>query len=180
MKRFLTTATLSLSLTFATMSLAHAAKPSAESLVKLQEVSLMNSQFKKMASMNDDLLNNVIQSELQQLKDDEITPEQLERIKEVIATYSKKINQEMFTPEIQNQLIERFIATAGEYYTQKEVDAMIDFYSSDLGKSIVEKQGVVAQAYMTDIMPTIIEHAHKVQEKYHPQMIDELSKIIKK
>ncbi len=57
-----------------------------------------------------------------------------------------------------NQLIvNAYVESAKQHYSQKEVDAMITFYSSEVGQSILSKQSIVMQSYMEIIRRSVAE-----------------------
>lgn len=61
------------------------------------------------------------------------------------------------TEDFNQQIIKAYTKSAKQHYTQQEVDAMIAFYSSDVGQSIITKQPAVVETYMQALMLSIAE-----------------------
>lgn len=64
-----------------------------------------------------------------------------------------------FTQSIIEVYLKSYITVVKRHYTQQEVDAMIAFYSSDLGQSIVDKQALVAKDYIMKFESDFISFA---------------------
>lgn len=129
-----------------------AAVPTDASLAKLIEVTKVIEQLDETFSieqMNDmfngDSTESIAQETLAPLADE--------------AIQSNKVDDEGL--EYFNQLFvesykKAYIKAAKKHYNQQEVDALIDFYSSDIGRGIASKQSVFAKDYIAGFEANII------------------------
>ena len=86
-----------------------------------------------------------------------ISTEQRAQIEAVIQNAWQKY-QERLTgdAELRKTVFASFQQLAQKYYTQQEVDALIGFYDSPLGQSILDKQGVMLGEFMQSV-PAIVD-----------------------
>lgn len=153
-----------------------ASQPTTESLVKLMEVVKIDQMFEEMGSQNDMMIEDMIEYEL--ASDEDLTDEQKTRISATATKYISEMNKGYFEGKMRDTIVNEFVKAAQKHYTQKEVDAQIEFYSSNIGQNIVSKQSAVMQDYMTAIMPTMMEYAQKQSEETMPQMMDDIYEIM--
>ncbi|WP_230656106.1 DUF2059 domain-containing protein [Psychrobacter sp. I-STPA10] len=156
---------------------AQAATPTDASITKLMQVMHMSEMMEHMLGSKSDMIQSMVQAQIQKSDTTPITPAQRQQINNIV---DKNISQMLAKIEPQvNQLAQKgFIDAAKQYYTQQEVDAQIEFYSSAVGQSIVEKQPEVMQAYMVNIMPEIMGIMDKQMQVTMPVMIKELDAVI--
>lgn len=128
---------------------------SAESVQKMMRVMKFESQYDSalgstLQMMRDQMVNSIP-------KHANISTEQRAQIEAVIQNAWQKY-QERLTgdPELRASVFARFQQLAQKYYTQQEVDALIGFYDSPLGQSILDKQGVMLGEFMQSV-PVIVD-----------------------
>lgn len=78
-----------------------------------------------------------------------------------------------FTQSIIENYLKSYITVAKRHYTQQEVDAMIAFYSTDIGQSIVDKQAMVAEDYIMKFESDLISFAIQDNENLMDKEIDD-------
>ena len=128
---------------------------SAESVQKMMRVMKMESEFDNSISsmlqmMRDQMVNSIP-------KHANISTEQRAQIEAVIQNAWQKY-QERLTgdAELRKTVFVSFQQLAQKHYTQQEVDALIGFYDSPLGQSILDKQGVMLGEFMQSV-PAIVD-----------------------
>ena len=126
---------------------------SVESVQKMMRVMKVESQY-------DSALGSMLQMMRDQMvnsKHANISTEQRVQIEAVIRNAWQKY-QERLTgdPELRASVFARFQQLAQKHYTQQEVDALIGFYDSPLGQSILDKQGVMLGEFMQSV-PAIVD-----------------------
>ena len=128
---------------------------SAESVQKMMRVMKMESQFDNSISsmlqmMRDQMVNSIP-------KHANISTEQRVQIEAVIRNAWQKYQERLTSdPELHASVFARFQQLAQKHYTQQEVDALIGFYDSPLGQSILDKQGVMLGEFMQSV-PAIVD-----------------------
>ena len=55
------------------------------------------------------------------------------RFKDIVSKYSKEMTNNSDRESVNQQVIKVYMETAKQHFDQKEVDAQIAFYSSDVG-----------------------------------------------
>ena len=136
---------------------AHAgAEPaSAESGQKMMRVMKVESQYDSalgstLQMMRDQMVNSIP-------KHANISTEQRVQIEAVIRNAWQKYQARLTSdPELRASVFARFQQLAQKHYTQQEVDALIGFYDSPLGQSILDKQGVMLGEFMQSV-PAIVD-----------------------
>ncbi len=128
---------------------------SVESVQKMMRVMKVESQYDSalgsmLQMMRDQMVNSIP-------KHANISTEQRVQIEAVIQNAWQKY-QERLTgdPELRASVFARFQQLAQKHYTQQEVDALIGFYDSPLGQSILDKQGVMLGEFMQSV-PAIVD-----------------------
>ncbi|WP_102796157.1 DUF2059 domain-containing protein [Bowmanella denitrificans] len=88
----------------------------------------------------------------------EYTPAQQQQVETMLKKTAELINQKMSWQEMQPMMLEIY----QQSFNQVEIDGMITFYQSDVGKAVIAKMPQVMQAsmqamqrQMMDIMPQI-------------------------
>ena len=128
---------------------------SAESVQKMMRVMKVESQFDNSISsmlqmMRDQMVNSIP-------KHANISTEQRVQIEAVIRNAWQKYQERLTSdPELRASVFARFQQLAQKHYTQQEVDALIGFYDSPLGQSILDKQGVMLGEFMQSV-PAIVD-----------------------
>lgn len=128
---------------------------SAESVQKMMRVMKVESQYDSalgstLQMMRDQMVNSIP-------KHANISTEQRAQIEAVIQNAWQKY-QERLTgdAELRKTVFASFQQLAQKYYTQQEVDALIGFYDSPLGQSILDKQGMMIGEF-TQSVPAILD-----------------------
>lgn len=89
----------------------------------------------------------------------EVTDEQVTRIGEIMSEAFSAIQ-----PEMERIMLE----STARHFTVEEIEAMIEFYSSDIGASVMSKM----QPYMQDSMQQMIPQLTQVQQQVMPQIVE--------
>ena len=121
---------------------AWAEPPSAESVQKMMRVMKMESEFDNSISSIFQMMRDQMVNSIRNRTD--ISAEQRTQIEAVIQNAWQKY-QERLTgdAELRKTVFASFQQLAQKYYTQQEVDALIGFYDSPVGQSILEKQSMM-------------------------------------
>lgn len=128
---------------------------SAESVQKMMRVMKMESEFDNSISsmlqmMRDQMVNSIP-------KHANISTEQRVQIEAVMRNAWQKYQERLTSdPELRASVFARFQQLVQKHYTQQEVDALIGFYDSPLGQSILDKQGVMLGEFMQSV-PAIVD-----------------------
>ena len=86
----------------------------------------------------------------------DLTPTQQQQVIEIINRNLSNILNDV-KPQMIQLSQQGFIEASKKYYTQEEVDAQIEFYSSPVGQRIIQKQPEVMQNYMSTVMPAVMK-----------------------
>ena len=128
---------------------------STESVQKMMRVMKVESQF-------DNSLNSTLQMIRDQMvnsipKHANISAEQRAQIEAVIQNAWQKYQEQLTgDAELRKTVFTSFQQLAQKHYTQQEVDALIGFYDSPLGQSILDKQGMIIGEF-TQSVPAILD-----------------------
>lgn len=155
---------------------AYAVQPSDASLDRLVEVTHVEDNMVKMLTSSEGLVGQMMQS--LPFPKDGLTPKQSEQVQRAIERYALSVYQGLNTQQLRTAMIDIFKTTAQSAYTQEEVDAQIQFFSTPVGQRVIEKQPQVYQAYMAQIMPVIMQKSEEKAAELLPQLIEEVEKIV--
>lgn len=128
---------------------------SAESVQKMMRVMKVESQYDSalgstLQMMRDQMVNSIP-------KHANISAEQRAQIEAVIQNAWQKYQEQLTgDAELRKTVFTSFQQLAQKYYTQQEVDALIGFYDSPLGQSILDKQGMMIGEF-TQSVPAILD-----------------------
>lgn len=128
---------------------------SAESVQKMMRVMKFESQYDSalgstLQMMRDQMVNSIP-------KHANISTEQRAQIEAVMRNAWQKYQERLTSdPELRASVFARFQQLVQKHYTQQEVDALIGFYDSPLGQSILDKQGVMLGEFMQSV-PAIVD-----------------------
>ena len=128
---------------------------SVESIQKMMRVMKMESEFDNSISsmlqmMRDQMVNSIP-------KHANISTEQRVQIETVMRNAWQKYQERLTSDaELRASVFARFQQLVQKHYTQQEVDALIGFYDSPLGQSILDKQGVMLGEFMQSV-PAIVD-----------------------
>lgn len=154
--------------------------PSQTSLQKLIQVLQFDKGLNNQLQQSKGMATQAIQQMLKDtLQDSQLTPNQLQQIEQATSDLMQKMIDEQSRPELRQKMIDTYQETLKENYSQAEIDAMISFYSSPIGQSIVNKQSLVSQAYGQKIMPVMIASTQATMKKLTPEYQKIIENIIK-
>ncbi|WP_227430839.1 DUF2059 domain-containing protein [Psychrobacter sp. I-STPA6b] len=178
MRSLLKTTALTATLIFGTSMLpAQAAEPTDASVLKLMQVMHMSETMDQMLGSQHDIVQPMIQAELSHAEMQDLTPAQKQQVAEIINRNVRDMLDKV-RPQMVQLSHQGFIDASKKYYTQEEVDAQIEFYSSPVGQSIIEKQPEVMQDYMMTAMPEIMKAVDEQMRITLPAMKKELDAVI--
>ena len=83
------------------------------------------------------------------------------------------------TPEFRQQLLNIYATNLKSTYTQSEVNAIIDFYSSELGQSIAAKQPLFDGKIVKQIAPISAQYNQKALKKLMPKLFKDMDALFK-
>lgn len=143
--------------------------PSDASLQQLMQVlkfdNALNEQLEQAKMAGQQAIQQTLKSTLQTV---DLTPSQLQQIEQATNELLQKVINEQNRPELRQNMIKLYQATLKDNYSQAEVDAMITFYGSPIGQSIINKQTIVNQSYARKVMPIMIETTQLSMKKFLP------------
>ena len=128
---------------------------SVESVQKMMRVMKVESQYDSalgstLQMMRDQMVNSIP-------KHANISAEQRTQIEAVIQNAWQKYQERLAgDAELRKAVFTLFQQLAQKHYTQQEVDALIGFYDSPLGQSILDKQGMMIGEF-TQSVPAILD-----------------------
>ena len=137
---------------------AFAATPSDESLERLYQVqkmdALLDQTFQSVEGIV--LSDPKIQDFLKNAPEDKRP-----QLEAVLKKYTTQLIAEINTPQVRAQLHKATLDGIKTVYTQEEVNALIDFYGTAVGQSILAKTPRYLEATMTPILSIITEKYEK-------------------
>ncbi|MDO5769239.1 MAG: DUF2059 domain-containing protein [Psychrobacter sp.] len=113
------------------------------------------------------------QSQLPAGKDEALTKRQRElrdQIQGLLGQYSQVLSGGIETATDKETLKRAYIDAAKAYYTQNEVDALIGFYDTPTGQSILEKQPQVTSAFLQQALPKDMSKTQQQLGELLPKM----------
>ena len=150
---------------------------SAESVQKMMRVMKMESEFDNSISsmlqmMRDQMVNSIP-------KHANISTEQRVQIETVMRNAWQKYQERLTSDaELRASVIARFQQLVQKHYTQQEVDALIGFYDSPLGQSILDKQGMMIGEF-TQSVPAILDtRIQSMAREIRREMEAEIHRIV--
>lgn len=158
-----------------------AAQPSETSVEKLADVMHLEGTFNQLMKngLNPQVIQKIVADNLKMSpKHKSITPQQRQQLGKFFKTFQTELFSAINTPELRAQLKRQFIEAAQQFYTQKEVDAMLAFYDNPVGQSILKKQPQLMKAYSDKIIPFMIEKQQAFMREKLPQFKEEIKKIL--
>ena len=128
---------------------------SAESVQKMMRVMKMESEFDNSISSIFQMMRDQMVNSIRNRTD--ISAEQRTQIEAVIRNAWQKYQERLAgDAELRKTIFTFSQQLAQKHYTQQEVDALIGFYDSSLGQSILDKQGVMLGEFMQSV-PVIVD-----------------------
>lgn len=155
---------------------AAAQTPSDESLNRLIDLQNLPAQLRAAMPAATDFANQEIARRIND--NTRLNTEQRAALQRAAEQYVSSMNREVFqSEEMLNQLREIGRDAMRQTYTQEEVDAMIAFYRTPVGQSVLNKQGNLANAMMPPMLRLINRHYEQASQRLTPQFRREVERI---
>ena len=155
---------------------AAAQTPSDESLNRLIELQNLPAQLRTAVPAATDFTNQEINRQIN--SNTRLSPEQRAALQRASEQYVSGMNREVFqSEELLNQMREISRDAMRQTYTQEEVDAMITFYHTPAGQSVLNKQGDLTKTMMPPMMRLISQRYEQVSQRLTPQFRREVDRI---
>lgn len=158
MKKYLLGAAL-----FLSAAAALAAPPSEESLERLMQVQHVDKMLDEMFAKLPALTMNQVQ---EQGILDQVPADKRQAVKAATERYLEKMAADIRSPAFTGRFKALFVAEAAKTYTQEEVDALIAFYSTPVGQSVLAKQPQFFERFMPAVNLLSREIAAKHQQSF--------------
>ena len=155
---------------------ADAQTPSDKSLNRLIELQNLPAQLRTAIPAATDFTNQEINRQIN--SNTRLSPEQRAALQRASEQYVSGMNREVFqSEELLNQMREISRDAMRQTYTQEEVDAMIAFYHTPVGQSVLNKQGDLTKTMMPPMMRLISQCYEQVSQRLTPQFRREVDRI---
>ena len=155
---------------------AAAQTPSDESLNRLIELQNLPAQLRTAVPAATDFANQEIARRIND--NTRLNPEQRAALQRASEQYVSGMNREVFqSEELLNQMRKISRDAMRQTYTQEEVDAMIAFYRTPAGQSVLNKQGDLTKTMMPPMMRLISQRYEQVSQRLTPQFRREVDRI---
>ena len=155
---------------------AAAQTPSDESLNRLIELQNLPAQLRTAVPAATDFANQEITRSIN--SNTRLSPEQRAALQRASEQYVSGMNREVFqSEELLNQMRKISRDAMRQTYTQEEVDAMIAFYHTPAGQSVLNKQGDLTKTMMPPMMRLISQRYEQVSQRLTPQFRREVERI---
>lgn len=157
--------------------------PSDASLIELAKITDVEQGFKD--GMKSGFINGFRHSALDNPLIQQLPPAKLAQLEKLTADFGERIWQEIDATTLSKKAIDDFSVVAKKHYTQQEVRAMIGFYKTPVGQSIVSKQSIVIDEYMNMIMATMMnddelkQAFEKASKKHQSDFEKQVQEILK-
>ncbi|HFC6352508.1 TPA: DUF2059 domain-containing protein [Neisseria elongata] len=167
-------------LPFAALALcanAFAAPPSDASLERLFEVQRMESMLDQSFQGLQRTQNFVLSEPDIQESLRNIPEEKRPQVVAILKKYAEQSVADINTPKVRAQMRKVALEEMKAFYTQEEVNALIDFYSTPIGQSVLDKTPRYVEATVKSMMPIIMKHA-QANQGASAKMIREIYQIM--
>ena len=167
-------------LPFAALALcanAFAAPPSDASLERLFEVQRMESMLDQSFQGLQRTQNLVLSEPDIQESLRNIPEEKRPQVVAILKKYAEQSVADINTPKVRAQMRKVALEEMKAFYTQEEVNALIDFYSTPIGQSVLDKTPRYVEATVKSMMPIIMKHA-QANQGASAKMIREIYQIM--
>ena len=167
-------------LPFAALTLcanAFAAPPSDASLERLFEVQRMESMLDQSFQGLQRTQNFVLSEPDIQESLRNIPEEKRPQVVAILKKYAEQSVADINTPKVRAQMRKVALEEMKAFYTQEEVNALIDFYSTPIGQSVLDKTPRYVEATVKSMMPIVMKHA-QTNQGANAKMIREIYQIM--
>lgn len=158
--------------------------PSDNSLITLAKISDFDNAFQD--GMKHGFISSFTQGILNNPNIQQLPINKKAKVEKLAEEMGNKVLKDIATVDLTQKMLDDFLIIAKQHYTQQEVDAMIEFYSTPIGKSIVSKQNIVMMEFSNQALKTV-ENDKKFQqtikasvEKHLPDFEKQLENVLKK
>ncbi len=151
---------------------AQAAVPTDKSLAQLVEVIELDKTLEQMNSI-DGMQKRVTEAMLPIFVTKDMSDSQSQQRVNAVSKYVKNIFNEEYISNINSAYKNAYIDAAKKHFTQKEINAQIAFYGTEIGASIAEKQPAMTQDYADKVLVTSTQLMSKEMQKAIPILIQE-------
>jgi len=150
-------------------------QPTKEQLAKLFDVMRLRVQMKSMRQIVPSMVQQQIKSAMNQTEADlppgsKLTPEQREKMQEVMQKYVGKA-MDLYPAD---EMLTDMSTIYQRHLSKDDVDGMIAFYSSPAGQHLLDMQPVIAQEYMPMIMGKVAQRSQSLTK----EMMAEMAEIV--
>lgn len=157
-------------------------KPTQASVIKLMQVMQMEKNLAQMQDAIKPQLTKMIEQSIAQSlaqNDKALNARQRIQLTVLVQNYIQEMLDTTFTPEYHQKVLAIATKVTQDTYTQAEVDAMIAFYDSPIGQSIITKQNTYAAKLMSEITPLVMSSININQSKERKaKLFGELERIM--
>lgn len=167
-------------LPFAALALcanAFAAPPSDKSLERLFEVQRMESMLDQSFQGLQHTQNFVLSEPNIQESLRNIPEEKRPQVVAILKKYAEQSVADINTPKVRAQMRKVALEEMKAFYTQEEVNALIDFYSTPIGQSVLDKTPRYVEATAKSMMPIVMKYA-QANQGASAKMIREIYQIM--
>lgn len=99
-------------------------------------------------------------------------------VNQVLQKYLTLMTNEFNTPQLRAELRRVSVEGASKVYTQREVDALIRFYKTREGRSVMEKMPQYMRATTVPMIQVMSPQIESLLKKYTPQMNVEINRAL--
>ncbi|ULJ64558.1 DUF2059 domain-containing protein [Wielerella bovis] len=154
-----------------------AAPPSDTSLQKLMTIMRIEEQFDQQIKQTHELIEKQITNSWKEHPTIKLSPDKEEQVEAFIRRMVQKAAEIETNKNSRQIYIHAWIHAAKKHYTQEEVDAMIQFYTSPVGQSIMQKQLLFSDEYVKTTEPIMQEQTNELFEYVLQEVVQEMKKI---
>lgn len=175
--------TLVISSIIITGNSAIAKTPSDSSLVELAKVSDFDTVFQE--SMKSGFVQSMTQGIMTRPDIQALDLKKQAQAQKAIERFATKVISNVDTTDLSKKVYGDFITVSKKHFNQKEVDALLKFYNTPEGKSIIAKQNTVTNELMQSVLPAFTQNKAFMEqidanvEKYGDEFEKELEAILK-
>ncbi|WP_193778012.1 DUF2059 domain-containing protein [Psychrobacter sp. FDAARGOS_221] len=150
------------------------AKPSKESVMKLMQVMRIDQQIQAVIDGKQKAAD-ILQNQSEDKKGDKKVLEA--KMKGILTEYAQIVVGSLQSHGSVESLTQAYIESAQAHYTQQEVDAIIGFYDTAVGQSILDKNPKVTADFMQKSLPDD-DQMQQTQDQLE-QMLPQLQQLMK-
>lgn len=101
-----------------------------------------------------------------------------EQMAKAIDRYRENVLRDLITPEVKQTIRNNLLKNAKLTYTQEEVNGMIAFNSSPVGKAVVVKTPLMLNQTMNELMTFGLALTEKAAQRHMPEFAKEMQGIM--